>query len=187
MMLATRQERRCGKAGATALALVLLVIAAWPAVAADSRQDVDAVKAALVFNFTRYTSWPEDVEEGTPLRVGVLGDEDLHAALRAIDGQKSGQRTLEVRRVENAADAAALDVVFLAGNDRESWLALRSAIGGRPVLTIGEMNGFLDAGGHINLVLEDDRFRFEVNLADARDAGLKISSRLLKLARKVKE
>lgn len=174
----------------TAAAVVLVCVCAVGVGLAAERPDADQVRAALVLNFTRYTEWPLPAEGGAGgdvLRIGILADEDQAASLVALDGKVSGERLLEVVRCRDAAAAADVDAVFVAGGDRETWLAVRAAVADRPILTIGEMNGFLDAGGLINLVNQDGRYRFEVNLADARDAGLKISSRLLKLARTVKQ
>ncbi len=185
-----RKGNRGWKPVAFVLCLILLAHPGDQSAAARTRQNLESVKSAFLINFTRYTEWPastwNDVEEKT-LSIGIMGDEKLFTTLLGLHGQREGRYILDIRRIDNPSDTTELHVLFLAGNDRELWLAVRTAIGEHSILTIGEMNGFLDTNGVINFVTEDNRFRFDVNLVQARHVGLKVSSRLLRLARKVKK
>lgn len=175
--------------------LVLLVAATlllWPAApvsAAPDQVEEYAVKAALVFNFARFTDWPDGTfrSEDAPLRVCVFGGDGLREAFAAIDGRLIEGHPMQVHFTTNVRQLADSHLIFVPQTAREQWQQIRAALGERPVLTVGEMNGFLESGGMMNLVLEDNRIVFQVNRAEVKRAGLAISARILKLASVVLE
>lgn len=175
----------------TAWMAVVLAASAWTQAAeGDDPSGINTVKSALVLNFTRYSSWPEktwDAGGDASLDVGVLGDGDVVDALRSLEGRRSGHRTLRVFHITDPADAAGMHVIFMSESGKDSWPSVRDVVAGRPVLTIGESSDFTESGGLIGLLMENGRFRFEVNLAEARAVDLRISSKLLKLAKAVQE
>jgi hypothetical protein len=147
------------------------------------------VKAAFLYNFLRYTEWPADANPGpgVPLLIGVLGDESLDRTLGAVLRGKTVQgRLLEVRRVRLGPEARVSHLLFVSASERVRVGQVLDAVRGAPVLTVGETDGFAQAGGVINFVLEEGRVRFEVNQEAAQRARLRLSSRLLALARIVR-
>jgi hypothetical protein len=147
------------------------------------------VKAAFLYNFLRYTEWPAAAipGPGVPLLIGVLGDEPLERTLGAVLRGKTVQgRPLEVRRVRLGPEAQASHLLFVSASERVRVGQVLDAVRGAPVLTVGETDGFAQAGGVINFVLEEGRVRFEVNQDAAQRARLRLSSRLLALARIVR-
>ncbi len=143
-----------------------------------------SVKTALVFNFARFTDWPPDALADSPetLYLCVLGDDAIWDAFGGIEGKRVNGRRIVVKRVRRMRKSGGCDLLFVSGSDRHRLPKIFAAVGGKPVLTIGEMAGFTEAGGIINLVKTENRINFEVNLDAAQQAGLKISSRILKLA-----
>jgi hypothetical protein len=143
------------------------------------------VKAAYLYNFTRFVEWPDQATAppGSPFVVGIFGADPFGRVLDdTFAGKSAGGRPIVIRRLERAEDAGAVQILFIASAaDRDAERALRAAQG-RPVLTVGDER---EPGGGIvilNFRIRDNRVRFEVNLAPAEEAGLKISSQLLKLA-----
>ncbi len=172
----------------SALGLAWLAFAAPCATAAEPPEEY-AVKAALVYNFARFTQWPEGsfADEDSPLRLCILAGDEFRDAFDAMDGRRVGERVVDVCYAADARGIEGSHVVFVPQGSRELWPQVRAALADTPVLTVGEMNGFLGAGGMMNLVLSDGRIVFRVNLHEVRRTGLGISSRLLKLAEQVIE
>ncbi len=157
--------------------LLALPLMAW----AESEA---AVKAAFIYNFTKYTEWlPEGKDT---LQLCLLGRTDpLLSAVMELQGKQSQGRRIVVRRIEH--EAALSDCrVIVVGASEEAHLAdiLRNAQK-QPALTVSEIDRFIDAGGMIGLVVNNARVQFEINIGAAERANLKLSAQMLKLAQRV--
>jgi YfiR/HmsC-like len=175
------------KAARVALAAALMASSAIPAVrAADATLDV-AVKAAFLYNFAKFTEWPT-LRLGAPLIVCVAGDDEIAAALvETVRGQTISGHALEVRRSQDDTAWRACHVLFIADAafSGSAWRLYDITM--LPVLTVSDAKGSARAGGMIELYVESGRMRFAIN-TDATDrSGLRLSSRLLGLARVVRD
>jgi hypothetical protein len=142
------------------------------------------VKAALIYNFTRFVEWPQNPGA---LRFCVAGQRALFSALEDISGKRpiEGQRA-DVRWFNPAAPPPAeCNVLILAIQDPKLIRAIVSAVEDRDVLTVGQWAQFLETGGIVNFVAVRGQIHFEFNLCAAQRAHLTISSRLLTLAERV--
>ncbi|MEX2299938.1 MAG: YfiR family protein [Bryobacterales bacterium] len=159
-----------------------------PALAAQSAPGEAEVKAALVYNFAKFVEWPDDADpQGRPVVVGVLGDPELTAIIdRTLRNKTVRGRTFDVRHFTSIDSPALCHILFVALQDAAAVKRTIHVVQDSPTLTIGELHGFSGWGGVIELVLEEKQFRFEINAGTARRGGLKVSSRLLRLARSVK-
>ncbi len=139
------------------------------------------VKAAFVLNFAKFVEWP-DTNTNSPFAICTLGEDPFGAALdRIVAGETINNRQVVVRRLRKLQEPC--DIVFFAGSERDTTGLLRDI--GTGVLTVGESPDFLRHGGMINFVIADRRVRFDVNRTAAERASVKISSRLLGVARSV--
>ncbi len=165
-----------------ALAAALLAAALSGTVRAGDDRTVEyPLKAAFLSHFIRYVEWPAGTDA---LVVAVLGDDPFGPALeRALGERAPGGRTVVVRRYRTADQVGPCAILFVARSAMKQWPELRPRLQGRPVLTVGEVEGFTAAGGAVNFFVEEHRLRFEVNRAVTEEAGLRLSSRLLSLAR----
>lgn len=171
-----------------ALACCLAAACAVVPPAAAQPLDEYEVKAAFVYNFAKFVEWPAEVwQRPGPLRLCHAGPVNEFAAALERLGEKPpvNGKAVAVQRLAQGADTGACHVLALTWPERVATEWLQRAAG-RPVLTVGDAPGFAAAGGAIGLVLEGDRVRFEVNAEAAREARLRLSSQLLKLARLVK-
>ena len=166
-----------------ALALLLLAAVTVPAVTLRG-QEVTLeyqVKAAYLLNFTRFVDWPQGAfGQGSPFTICVAGRNPFGPALEAtLEGETAAGRGLTSRVVRDAA--ADCHTLFVPrGVAAAPYLrSVRAA----PVLTVGETEEFLMQGGMIRFVMDNGRIRFEINQDAATRAQLRISSRLLQLAR----
>jgi uncharacterized protein DUF4154 len=143
------------------------------------------VKAAFLYNFTRFVEWPPESLRDTsePFVIAVLGRDPFGPVLDdTVAGKTVAGHRIEVRRASRVEDVADAQMVFISASERASAPAILKALDRPGVLTVGDTDGFAGYGGTINFVLHDRRVRFEINPASAEQAGLKMSSQLLKLA-----
>jgi|GEM_PF-96210 len=156
--------------------------------AAEPIVDEYQVKAAFLFNFAKFVEWPNETfsDPNAPLVITVFGEDPFNGSLEAVKGKLVNNRRLTIRRVKDIQEIGKSNVLFVSPSARKELARILEALQGQNVLTVGEDGAFTQCGGIINFVKEDNRVRFEVNVTAAERAGLKISSRLLALARIVK-
>lgn len=140
------------------------------------------VKAAFVVNFARFVEWPE--APAGPFVVGVLGEDPFGDALdHAFRGEVTGGHAWTVRRLARPEDGTGVQILFVGKSEEKRLAAILAQMRGAPVLTVSDMPGFAGRGGMIGFRLEERRVRFDIDPEPAAQAGLKLSSQLLKLAR----
>ena len=165
-----------------ALGLILEPAArAQPSVAGEYE-----VKAAFLYNFARYVDWPADhfPAAGGPFVVTVLGEDPFGEALDAtLRGRTIRERPLVVRRVARVDDIGDSQILFIGSSETDDLPRILHKLADAPILTVGETARFAERGGMISFRKERDRVGFDINLASAERARLKVSSQLLKLAR----
>ena len=145
------------------------------------------LKAAFLYNFAKFAEWPADAAPADPLIVCVFGDTAIADALdetvkgRTVDGRK----TVVVRVKPEGFRGC--HVLYLAGLDTKRAQAIIDDLKGVPVLTVGDREQFAQSGGIAGLFVEQGRMRFAINVEAAQRGRLRISSRLLSLAKIVKD
>jgi hypothetical protein len=149
-------------------------------------QDVTepALKAAFIYNFARFTTWPADAPPGDTFVICVLNDAAVAEALqRAVAGRSLTDRPVSVTSVAPAASKKACRVLYMAGLPVARAAEVVAELRDAPVLTISSIDGFASAGGMTQFFFEHGQLRFRIRLESAKRAGLQISSRLLIMAR----
>jgi hypothetical protein len=169
------------------LAVVLLVgIVATDALALEVAYQYreSRVKAAYLFNFTKFVTWPETAfgNSRSPLVLAVF-DPELYAAVsESLAGRQVGGRVLEVRKVAGIDEALDSHLLFIGAAEASRLDKLLAAVADRPILTVSDIGGFAARGGMVELFKEERKLRFGVRLPAVRKAGLNISSEVLRLA-----
>lgn len=169
------------------LALCLLA-GAWGSLArCEEEQDrlAASVKAAFVYNFMKFIEWPALPPQTRTVVLGILGDDPLAEALQAVHGQAAQGKAVEVRRCRGLDELRVCQVAYVGASEAGRFPEVRRAIGRAGVLTVGDSAGFVRQGGVIGFFLEEGRVRFEICAKRAERAGLKVSSQLLEIARRV--
>ena len=147
------------------------------------------VKAAFLFNFGKFVEWPTNAfaNAEAPLVIGVFGGNPFDGDLeRIVAGQKVAGHPVAVRQIKALPDVKGCQILFIPASAENQARDVLNAAGGAGVLTVGESDGFCDEGGMINFVMMDRQVRFDINNDAVKAAGLKISSKLLTLARRLK-
>ena len=144
-----------------------------------------ALKAAFIYNFALFTSWDERADK--TIHLCVLGRDPFGTALDQLEGKPVGAARLATHRMRNPTEAAHnCQIVFVTYAEVENFLARPSAAqDGIGVLTITDRDGAARMGIMIELTTEDRKIGFEFNQEAARVNHLQVSSKLLRIARKV--
>lgn len=172
--------------------LVLAVKAVIPQFAAaqgDSAGEYE-LKAAMLYNLTRFVEWPPTAYSSpqAPTILCILGRDPFGESLSSmVSKQTSNGRPVQIRRVRNDQEVGGCHALYISSSERKQVVQILSTVAGSPILTVGEIGQFAARGGMIQFGLQDKEVRFDINLDGALRAGLKISSRLLVLARVVKQ
>lgn len=173
-----------GRLGVASIALAATLFAA-PGIAADAAPDV-VVKAAFLYNFAKFAEWPA-LPSGAPIVVCIVGDDGLAAAVvETVRGQNINGHTLEVRRPQNSVTWPVCHLLFIADAETRRSAGGLGGIKTLPVLTVSDDKGFSQADGIIELYVEGGRMRFAINVDAAERSGLHLSSRLLGLAKVIR-
>lgn len=155
------------------------------------------LKAAFLYNFARFTEWPEDdMPPGEPLEL-CIADAAVAGALEALVNRKFvGDHPLVVRQLTlSGRDTATIrplrlrycEVLYVAQLDLRTAVAVLGRVNDAPVLTVGETEDFTRMGGVARFFVERGRLRFEINTTSAQHSKLQLSAKLLQLARIVKD
>lgn len=143
------------------------------------------LKAALVYNFTQFVDWPDTALAGpaTPFVIGVLGRDPFGRYLdQVVQGERVGTHPIVIERCRDAAAAARCQLLFVSASERDHLPAVLAALRGRPVLTVGDFEGFLREGGMVLLRQSGKRVRLRVDREAAQAVGLTMSAKLLRVA-----
>ncbi len=166
-------------------AICSLVIATAAQGATTSGPSRYEVTAAYLFNFSKFVEWPQGTfaEATDPIAICVLGESPLEPLLdEAVKGKRVSGREIVVRKTASLSKTSGCHILFLAPSEPERLDDALARLADRPVLTVSDADSVADRGAVIGLTLENRRVRFEVNMAAAGRAGLKLSSQLLKVA-----
>jgi len=194
-----RGARRLPAAGAAmrraaASLLVALALACSPHAAAQSPDAADAplaqrVKAAFLYRFLAYVDWPANAfaDSASPVVIGVAGHDRDVAEVKATIGERLvNGRSVLVRRVREADALSGTHVLFVTRAESARTAAFAQAARATSTLVVTEDESAFAQGSAINFRIVDGRVRFDIALAPAERAGLRISSRLLAVAQTVR-
>lgn len=177
----------------SALLFFCLLILAPSSGMAKQAPSESELKAAFILNFAKLVSWPDAAlsQSEERFRIAIHGDQELLKVCQSsLRDKKASQRRIEIIGVdlEQAADPMLdVQILYLAGADMDALQGILDLHSANPLLLVGENSEFCERGGSIALIEEQGRMSFEVNRKQEFASGLKINSRLLRIARRVLE
>lgn len=181
------QYHRADRHRWTALLACALTLAT-PQVSASEGASEYEIKAAFLFNFSKYVEWPDGAFLGPADRIVicVLGDNSFGNLLGdAVNAKKVNGRQLVLREVKSVSETAGCHIVFIASSEQARLDEILGSLADHPVLTVSDGAPVANRNVILRLTVSDNRVRFEVDLSAARRAGLRLSSQLLKVASRV--
>ena len=185
---------------------VLFAVSIAPQARADSAASKEyQIKAAFLYNFIKFVDWPKEKvsDANEPIVIGIIGKDPFGKAFEPVKDKKVKNRKVVIRRFkgfEEIKKSAENDksklqqqiqairrcyILYICPSEQEQLKEIVSWVKAHPVLMVAEAKGFLDAGGIINFLMEENKVRFEINVTAAKQAKLKIRSQLLQLAKRV--
>ena len=174
--------RARSRATAAALLIAAGLLGGRPALAAPTAQQVEAV---FLFYFSQFVNWPAGsfADQRSPIVIGVLGDDPFDGVLdQAVAGERVNGRPIVVRRLKSLADAKGCHILYISSSEAPQLARILGTLKGRNVLTVSDLDHFVQSGGMIRFVLIDQHVRLRINARAAQAAGLKLSSKLLRAA-----
>lgn len=184
----TRDARRVVRRLTRHFLSLILLLAPQASLHASSAGEEYSVKAAFLFHFAQFIDWPEGTfkDASSPLTYCTIGEDPFHGALDAsLSGKMIGTRPLRVLHFKQPQYIRNCQILFIGAGEKRLLPTVLASLKENFVLTVGESEHFVHSGGMIGFLLEDNRIRFEINLEAAEQAKLKMSSRLLALAKTV--
>ena len=144
------------------------------------------LKAAFIYNFAKFTDWPEEIKDGK-LNVCMYGLDDMENAFNDKFNKTVRGNKLSYVKVRKDEELDLCQILFVSESETRKLNQIIRSTQGRSILTISLIDGFVEAGGMINLVWVGKKLRFKVNKVAADKEDITISARLLKLANEVIE
>ncbi len=163
---------------------VLLVSAFSAPVYAASFQEYQ-LKAVFLYNFINFVTWPEAFSApDRPFTIGILGEDPFGSFLEKVVANETFKgRPILLKRGTFPDELADCQILFISESHRSRLDSILEAVPSRHVLTVGDFDGFIQAGGMINLTHADQRVRIEIDVQTTRNADLGVSSKLLRVAK----
>jgi hypothetical protein len=171
----------------TGLLALLLVLFAGDQASAQQTEEY-RVKAAFLFHIAQLVDWPATSpgDESKPLTLCTIGQDPFAGDLEAtLQGKSIGTHPLQIRHPRQSQDVQGCQVLFVGGQERKHVIPLLASLKDEAILTVGESDDFVKQGGMIGFCMDNNKVRFDINVDAAARAKLKISSRLLLLAKSV--
>ena len=149
------------------MALVLISLS----VNADEVSREYRIKAAFIYNFTKFVIWPQQDPyiDAESFNVCILGDDRLTTAASTIQGKSVQGKVLQIKPITNAGENGECAIVFLAISNAEQLQQVLESIKGTSVLSVGDSSDFIDNGGIIGLFVENNKVKFDINQLVAGD------------------
>lgn len=158
-----------------------LILLANVAAAAEKNTKEFGLKAALIYQFSRFITWPEDsIAKEKGFQVCVMGDDPFGDKLDGIKQRKYKQLPIYVRYPKNREEAKHCQILYLVKPDCSICKSLKE-----PVLLVSSQSGFVEQGGEIEFVLDEGRIRFSINADSIRKKNLSASAKLFEVASSV--
>jgi len=165
--------------------ILLLDICFAYSVPAQSREY--SLKAAYIERFTRFVEWPDSsgINDTTyPFILGVIGENPFGSILENyFSTQKIQNNIVEIRNISDPEEISELQLLFISRSEKNKLLEILSFTKGKPILTIGDTEGFAEEGVIISMYIEEEFIRFEINESAVHESELLISYLLLSSAR----
>jgi len=167
-----------------AIVLVLPGVAVSPTKAAGAPTDEFALKAAFLFNFTRFVEWPQSAFSSAedPFRVCVIGEDPFGNRLVALRQRRVAERSIRVEYPNTSSALARCQVAYIGAATPAELLTAALQRNPSTLLTVSSDSAFVRQGGMVALVTDAGRIRLHINLGVVRSSPLRFSAKLLEIA-----
>lgn len=150
---------------------------------ADENNMEYKVKAAYLYNFTKFITWPE--KASPTFNICIIGNDPFGDLLSPLESKTVLDKPIRLYRFESAKQAKDCDIVYFDNTDQRADLAIPGVllIGSlKKALTVSSQPFFAESGGMIGFVLDDEKIKLHINLRALKQSGLNVSAKLLEVA-----
>ena len=172
---------------------MMVMLYGFSAAALNTSADKDKyaeykVKAAYLYNFAKFVEWPSEAfaDPSLPLGICIIGEDPFGEALNSLKDKSVKGRKLAISQYSESSELKDCHILFISPSEKNNLAGILEMIKDRHILTVSDMNKFANRGGMINLKQVKSKLRLEINNEAALHSGLKMSSKLLKIAKIVK-
>lgn len=168
--------------------LIVLLLAAGLVRADEPQYSEYQVKGAFLAKFAMFVEWPEKTfpSKQTPVVIGILGEDPFGPQFEAaLKREGANGRPFVLKHFNTPKELTDCQILFVGASESQRWQEILEAARHKAILTVGDQERFARRGGMVNFIKEGDRLRFEVNAAAVEAGGLKMSAKLLQVARLV--
>ena len=166
--------------------VLILIVGSGRILRADADGEYE-VKAAFLYKFVNFVEWPPESKDQV-LCIGIIGEDPFGGALDlAVKGKPINGREFSIQRFKPGREVTGCQIVFISASEKKRVRSILDQLEGISILTVSEVPGFCEAGGMVNFELLNERVRFEINPEAAERVRLKLSSKLLNVAKVVRE
>jgi hypothetical protein len=141
------------------------------------------IKAIFIYKFIHFIEWPDSGKSSEEMTIGVLGDSPLWKSLNELKKEEDPNNKIKLMKIGTLSEIKDCEILFVSTSEKSRFQELLVRTEGTPTLTISDTQGFADMGGQINFYLKDGKVRFEINIDSVKKSHLRISSKLLRLAK----
>ena len=154
-----------------------------PPAQAEGQFEEYQVKSAFLYNFVKFVEWPSETfrDSDSPVKICVLGKDPFGESLDYLRDKNVGSRKLVIERLKRGDAPDKCQVLFISDSEKNNAAEILRGVRKRPVLTVGDMKGFLQSGGIINFISKGNQVSSEINLDAAERSKLRVSSQLLQV------
>lgn len=143
------------------------------------------IKAIYLYNFIKFITWPAE-QADTDFNICIYGNNPFGTHIDKLQSLTVRQRAINIS-YPNRGDLQSCDVLFITDSEEKFSAEILRKLTRQPILTVSDIDGFINTGGMIGFVKLGNVVKFDINLEQARSSELEISSKLLKLANEVKQ
>ena len=168
------------------LLVAVMAYGVSPASAGSPSTNLTLLKVAYLYNFAKFIEWPPEAltDERATFTLCMLGTDSSEGALPSLQGKTIKGKKVAIKYFAQATDLnpETCHILFINMSDRDRLHQILLAFAEQPVLTVGDKEWFARSGGMISFITVQNKTRFAINIEAAQRAGLRIRSKLLKLA-----
>jgi hypothetical protein len=150
------------------------------------------VKAVYLYNFLMFVEWPEEksADPNNSIVIGILGKDPFGKSFDIVNGKiiKSRGKKLQVKRLgvyKKELDLTQCDLLFICSSEKKNLEKITKSLKTKPVLTVADTKGFLQAGGMINLIISGGKVKWEINMTPLSWSKLRPHAQFLRIAKRV--
>ena len=146
------------------------------------------MKAAYLYNFALFTEWPDSVIKAVPantIRLCILGNDDFGASLGNLTRARSNSIRIQLSYLVDIKNVSQCQILFIDSSELKNIELIIKDLANTPILTVSDNEEMFRTGLMVGMFLENRRLAFDVNYIQTNNAKLTISSKMLRMARRV--